>query len=58
MHCREPLSQKAELETRIRFARKLADLKEFDDLLTVAKIRAASRLAPIFPPLEVPRRCR
>ena len=54
MHRREPLSQKAELETRIRFARKLADLKEFDDLLTVAKIRAASRLAPVFPPLEVP----
>lgn len=57
MHRREPLSQKAELETRIRFARKLADLKEFDELLTKSKMLTLAKMRGKFPPLEVPRRC-
>ena len=58
MHRSEPISQKAELEARIKFARKLAELKEFDDLLTKSKMIAVAKTRGTFPPIEVPPRCR
>jgi hypothetical protein len=58
MHRFEPLSQKAELEARIKFARKLSELKEFDELLTKSKMLTLAKMRGKFPPLEVPRRCK
>lgn len=57
MHRSEPLSQKAKLEARIRFARKLSELKEFDELLTRSKMMTLAKMRGKFPPLEVPSRC-